>query len=58
LIEGKIDDTMLKEVNTAVFVNGKLDFSLLSKEMESWYTLDTPANKAKIDYFKDPKTLF
>lgn len=58
LILAKSDDLILKEVNSKVFVNGKLDFGLLSKEMESWYTQDTPANKAKIDYFKDPKTIF
>ena len=58
LILAKSDDSVLKEVNSKVFVNGKLDFGMLSKEMESWYAQDTPANKAKIDYFKDPKTLF
>lgn len=58
ILLAKADNTFLKALIDIVFVNGKIDFIKLNKEIESWYSNDSVENKAKLNYFKDPKTLF
>jgi hypothetical protein len=57
IILGDVSNNQLEKINKKVFVDEKLDFNELNKEIDSWYSNDSVENKSKKDYFKDPYSI-